>query len=415
MTEELNPFKIAQKQLDMVAEKSGLDKDAHTLLREPLRTLIVSIPIRMDNGEVRTFTGFRVQHNDARGPCKGGIRFHPEETLDTVKALACWMTWKCSIVNIPYGGAKGGVICDTKSMSLSEIERLSRGYIRAIADFIGPWRDILAPDVYTTPQIMAWMMDEYEKIVRKQTPSVVTGKPLALGGAQGREDSTAQGVIYCIREAAKNLKIDLKDAKVAVQGYGNVGFFAASKMDELGSKVLAVSDSKGGVYSENGLNPEEVLSYKRKTGSVTGFPKAKKIKNEELLELKVDILIPAALENQITGENAARVRARIIGEAANGPTTIEADKILYDNGTFVIPDFLCNAGGVAGSYFEWVQNNYGYYWTYEEFYSRLEKIMTDAFHSMVNMQSKYDVNNRLAAYMVSVQRVVEAMKLRGWI
>ncbi|MFH0749048.1 MAG: Glu/Leu/Phe/Val dehydrogenase [Candidatus Bathyarchaeota archaeon] len=415
MSEELNPFKIAQKQLDMVAEKLGLEESAHLLLREPLRTLIVNMPVRMDNGDVKTFTGFRVQHNDARGPCKGGIRFHPEETLDTVKALSCWMTWKCSMVNIPFGGAKCGVICDVKKMSQGEIERLSRGYIRAIADFIGPWRDIPAPDVYTNPQVMAWIMDEYETIVRHQSPGVITGKPLALGGAKGREDSTAQGVIYCILEAANHLQINLKGAKVAVQGYGNAGYFAAAKMSELGSKILAVSDSKGGIYSEIGLNPADILSHKRKTGSVIDYPKAKKITNEDLLELNVDILIPAALENQITRKNAARVNAKILGEAANGPTTVDADKILYDNGVFVIPDFVCNAGGVAGSYFEWVQNNYGYYWSLEEFYSKLDKLMIDAFSSMVEMQEKNDVNMRIAAYMVAVKRVVQAMKLRGWI
>ena len=415
MNEELNPFKIAQKQLDIVAEQLDLDKAAHALLREPLRALIVNMPVRMDSGEVKTFMGFRVQHNDARGPCKGGIRFHPKETLDTVKALSCWMTWKCSMVNIPYGGAKGGVICDPKLMSQRELEALSRGYIREIADFIGPRRDIPAPDVYTNPQIMAWMMDEYEKIFRAHLPNVITGKPLALGGARGRSDSTAQGVIYCIREAAKHLKINLKGAKVAVQGYGNAGYYVALKLSELGCKIIAVSDSKGGILSETGLNANTVLSHKRKRGSVIGFLNASDISNEELLELDTDILVPAALENQITARNANRIKAKIIAETANGPTTVEADRVLYDKGLFVIPDFLCNAGGVAGSYFEWVQNNYGYYWTFEEFYSKLDKLMVDAFYNVVNTQSEYKVNLRVAAYIVSVQRVVEAMKLRGWI
>ncbi len=415
MSEELNPFKIAQEQLDIVADKLRLDRATHTLLREPMRTLTVSIPVRMDSGEVKVFTGFRVQHNDARGPCKGGIRFHPEETLDTVRALACWMTWKCAMVDIPYGGAKGGIICDPKSMSMRELESLSRGYIRAIADFIGPRRDIPAPDVYTNPQIMAWMMDEYENVVRGHTPGVITGKPLPLGGAIGREDSTAQGVIYCIREATKHLKINMKGATVAVQGYGNAGYFAASKMSELGATVVAVSDSKGGIYSEKGLSPSDALAYKKKNGSVLNLPKVKNITNEELLELKVDILIPAALENQITAKNASNIKAKIIAEAANGPTTVEADQVLYESGVFDIPDFLCNAGGVAGSYFEWVQNNYGFYWPAEEFYSKLDKLMTDAFYAALETHLENKVNMRVASYMVAVQRVAEAMKLRGWV
>lgn len=325
------------------------------------------------------------------------------------------MTWKCAVINIPYGGAKGGVICDPKSMSQGELERLSRGYMRAIADIVGPGIDIPAPDVYTNPQIMAWMMDEYEKIVREHAPGVITGKPLPLGGAIGREDSTAQGVIYCIREAAKHMKISLKGATVAVQGYGNAGYFAASKMSELGVKVVAVSDSKGGIYSERGLGPNDVLAHKKRSGSVVNFPKAKKITNEELLELKVDILIPAALENQITGKNASEIKAKILAEAANGPTTIEADEILYSSGVFDIPDFLCNAGGVAGSYFEWVQNNYGFYWPAEEFYTRLDRLMTDAFYDALETHLKNKVNMRVASYMVAVQRVAEAMKLRGWV
>lgn len=415
MDEELNSFKIAQEQLDIIAEKLNLDKAAHALLREPMRILIVSIPVRMDSSEVKVFTGFRVQHNNARGPYKGGIRFHPKETLDTVKALACWMTWKCAVVNIPYGGGKGGVICDPKAMSQKELERLSRGYIRAIADFIGPKRDIPAPDVYTNPQIMAWMLDEYEQIVREYTPGAITGKPTLLGGAEGRGDSTAQGVIYTIREAAKYMGISLKGATVAVQGYGNAGSFVALKMNELGAKVVAVSDSKGGIYSEKGLDPNVVLTHKMKNGSVVGFSGAKEITNEELLALNADVLIPAALENQITRKNAVEVKARILAEAANGPTTVEADKILYDKGVFVIPDFLCNAGGVVGSYFEWVQNNCSYYWSSEEFYSKLDKVMIDAFQKVLEVHLKSRVDMRMAAYMISIQRVVEAMKLRGWI
>ena len=415
MSEDLNPFRIAQRQLDITAEEMKLDKAIHVLLREPMRTLIVRLPVRMDDGEIKTFTGFRVQHNSARGPCKGGIRFHPDETLDTVKALSCWMTWKCAVINIPYGGAKGGIICDPKSMSQGEIERLSRSYMRAIVRFIGPQVDIPAPDVYTNPQIMAWMMDEYESIIGAHVPGVITGKPLPLGGAIGREDSTAEGTIFCIREAVKHENIDLKQATVAVQGYGNAGYFVASKMNNLGAKVVAVSDSKGGIYSVEGLNPEEVLSHKKKTGSVVGFSNTETITNEELLELEVDILCPAAIENQITGQNAANIKAKIVAEAANGPTTVDADRILYDNGVFVIPDFLCNAGGVAGSYFEWVQNNYGYYWSAEEFNTKLDTLMTDAFNQVLDIHLKNKVNMRVAAYMVSVQRVAEAMKLRGWV
>jgi glutamate dehydrogenase (NAD(P)+) len=415
MSEDLNPFRIAQRQLDITAEEMQLDKATHVLLREPMRTLIVRMPLRMDDGGVKTFTGFRVQHNSARGPCKGGIRFHPEETLDTVKALACWMTWKCAVVDIPYGGAKGGIICDTKSMSQGELERLSRSYMRAIARFIGPRVDIPAPDVYTNPQIMAWMMDEYESIIGAQMPGVITGKPLPLGGAIGREDSTAEGTIFCIREAVKHKNIALKQSTVSVQGYGNAGYFVASKMNSLGSKVIAVSDSKGGIYSAEGLNPEAVLAHKKKTGSVVGFSNTETITNEALLELEVDILSPAAIENQITGQNAANIKAKIVAEAANGPTTVDADRILYDNGIFVIPDFLCNAGGVSGSYFEWVQNNYGYYWSAEEFNAKLDTLMTNAFNTVLDMHLTKKVDMRVAAYMVSVQRVAEAMKLRGWV
>jgi glutamate dehydrogenase (NAD(P)+) len=380
-----------------------------------MRVLEVTIPVKMDDGSVKVFKGFRVQYNDARGPTKGGIRFHPQETLDTVKALAAWMTWKTSVVDIPYGGAKGGVICDPKSMSEAEIERLSRGYIRAIGRFIGPEKDIPAPDVYTTPQIMAWMMDEYSKIVGYNAPGVITGKPLEVGGSLGRGDATARGGMYCLREAAKKIKLDLSKATVAIQGFGNAGQFAHKLITEMfGSKVVAVSDSKGGIYSEKGLDFEKVLAHKEKTGSVVNFPGTKNITNEELLELKVDVLIPAALENQITAKNADKIKAKIVLELANGPTTPEADEILYKKGILDIPDFLANAGGVTVSYFEWVQNINGYYWTLDEVHQKLDQKMTKAFWDVMDAMEKYKVEPRTAAYIVAVKRVADAVKIRGW-
>ena len=412
----LNPFEISQRQLDKAAGKLNLDPQVHALLREPLRTLQVRIPVKMDDGTTKVFTGFRVQYNDARGPTKGGIRFHPEETIDTVKALAAWMTWKCAVVDIPYGGGKGGVICNPKEMSTGELERLARGYIRAIGRFIGPERDIPAPDVYTTPQIMAWMMDEYSKLVGYNAPGVITGKPIPLGGSLGRGDATARGAVYTILEAAKVIGLDLKNATVAIQGYGNAGYFAAKLMREIaGSKVVAVSDSRGGVYSPDGIDPEAAFEQKRSTGSVAGLAGSQPISNAELLELDVDVLIPAAIENVITEKNAENIKAKIIAEAANGPTTPEADEILYRNGKYLIPDFLCNAGGVTVSYFEWVQNIGGYYWSLEEVHERLRAKMTKAFHDVHEMAEQNKVDNRTAAYMVSVQRVAEAMRLRGWV
>ena len=415
MTEELNPFKIAQEQLDMAAKLLNLDSAVHSVLREPKRVLEVTFPVRMDNGQVKTFKGFRVQYNDARGPCKGGIRFHPQETLDTVKALAAWMTWKTACVGIPLGGGKGGVVCNPKEMSRGELERLSRAYIDAIGAIIGPELDIPAPDVYTDPQIMAWMMDEFAKIRGYNAPGVITGKPIPLGGSQGRGDATARGAVYTIREATKKLNIPLKDATVAVQGYGNAGSNAAILLEEMGARIIAVSDSKGGILSEKGLEPYAVLQHKQKTGTVVGFPGTKEITNESLLEEQCDILVPAALENVITGKNASRIKAKIVAEAANGPTTPEADEILFNNKVFDIPDFLCNAGGVTVSYFEWVQNVYGLYWPVEEIHDRLDKIMTKAFNDVYDMHVKQNVNMRMAAYMLSVQRVAEAMKLRGWV
>ena len=420
MTEELNPFKIAQEQLDEAAEVMGLDKQAHAILREPMRTLIVSIPVRMDSGETKVFTGFRVQYNDARGPVKGGIRFHPQESLDTVKALSAWMTWKTSLANIPYGGAKGGVICDTKSMSTREIEALSRGYIRAIGKFIGPEVDIPAPDVYTTPQIMAWMMDEYSNIVRHNAFGTITGKPLEIWGSEGRSDSTAMGGLFVMREAAKTLGIDLKNAKIAVQGFGNAGRFAFTLSKKLfGSNVVAISDSKGGIYDPDGLDLEKLDKAKEETGSVQNYEGGTKMTNEQLLESDVDILIPAALENQITGSNADNIKARMVLELANGPVTPEADRLLHERGILDLPDFLVNSGGVIGSYFEWVQNIGGYYWSADEVYQKLDKIITKSFIDVMAIKKEYDdrgkkVAPRTAAYIIAVDRVAKAMKVRGW-
>lgn len=411
----LNPFEIAQRQLDEAAKILGLDRGMHELLRWPMREFHVRIPVKMDDGSVRVFEGFRVQYNWARGPCKGGIRFHPEETFDTVRALAAWMTWKTAVMDLPLGGGKGGVVCNPKEMSEGELERLSRGYIRAIGHYIGPDIDVPAPDVYTNPQIMAWMMDEYERIVGRSAPGVITGKPLPLGGSAGRGDATARGGMYCIREACKVLGLNPQGATCAIQGYGNAGQFAHILGEELlGLKVVAVSDSKGGIYNPNGLNAKEVLAHKEKTGSVVGFPGAKAITNAELLELPVDILIPAALENQITADNAGRIKAKIVAELANGPTTPEADEILFKNGVYVIPDFLCNAGGVTVSYFEQVQNAMMYYWTAEEVHEKLDHKMTAAFHAVHKAAQEHKVHNRLGAYLVAVQRVAEAVRLRGW-
>ncbi len=417
MSEQLNPFQIAQKQLDKAAKKMGLDPRVHELLREPQRTLEITIPVRMDDGDTRIFKGFRVQYNDVRGPTKGGIRFHPDETLDTVKALAAWMTWKTAVADLPYGGGKGGVICNPKELSEDELERLSRAYIRALGDFIGPQKDIPAPDVYTNPQIMAWMMDEYSTLFGYNIPGSFTGKPVPLGGSLGRGDATARGAVYTIREAAKVLDMNLNGATVAIQGYGNVGYFAAALIEELmGSKVVGVSDSQGGVYSTNGLDTKEVKDHKNNTGSVVGYKGGEEISNQDLLELDVDILIPAAIENVITEENADRIKAKIVAEAANGPTTPGADEILFDKGIFVIPDFLCNAGGVTVSYFEWVQNIGGYYWKTEEVHKRLDTNMTKAFNEVYNtIQKSEAIDHRTAAYITAIKKISECIKLRGWV
>jgi len=412
----LNPFEIARRQLNDCADILKLSAGERAMILRPMRELKVSFPVRMDDGSVRVFEGFRVQFNDALGPTKGGLRFHPEETIDTVRALACWMTWKCSLVDLPLGGGKGGVICNPKELSLGELERVSRGYIRALGSFIGPDKDVPAPDVYTTPQVMAWMMDEYSKIMGKNQFGVITGKPLRLGGSPGRGDATARGGLYTLREAARKIGLDLGRATMAIQGFGNAGAFCAQLGESMfGTRIVAVSDSRGGTLCRDGIPAQKVCGHKEKTSSVIGCEGAEHISNEEIIELDVDILVLAALENVLTEENAGKVKAKVIVELANGPTTPEADEILYKKGVHVIPDFLCNAGGVTVSYFEMVQNFYMFYWSEEEIHKRLDQRMTKAYHEVFETSQRFKVNMRRSAYVVAVKRVVEAMKLRGWV
>jgi len=416
MKENLNPFAIAQAQLDEAAEVLQLDPDMHAFLREPMREFHFTIPVRMDDGTTRTFQGFRVQYNDARGPAKGGIRFHPDETIDTVRALAAWMTWKTAVSDIPLGGGKGGVICTPREMSQDELERLSRGYMRNIARYVGLTQDVPAPDVNTNPRIMAWMLDEYETINGKREPGVITGKPLELGGSAGRTPATAMGGLFTIREAAKLKGLNLVGATAAVQGYGNVGSYAhILGQKQFGLKVVAVSDEFGGIYNPSGLDSDVVLAHLHQTGKVKDCPDTENISNSELLELQVDILIPGAIENQLTSQNADNVKAKIVAELANGPTTPEADNILNDKGIYIIPDFLCNAGGVIVSYFEMVQNGYQYYWDEAMVHERLDKKITTAFHAVNHMAESKNVDTRVAAYLVAVNRVAEAVRLRGWV
>ncbi len=416
MNENLNPFAIAQAQLDEAAAVLQLDPDMHAFLRQPMREFHFTIPVHMDDGSTQTFQGYRVQYNDARGPAKGGLRFHWEETIDTVRALAAWMTWKTAVMDIPLGGGKGGVTCNPRELSPNELERLSRGYIRAIARSIGLTQDVPAPDVYTTPQIMAWMMDEYEVLMGHHEPGVITGKPLELGGSLGREDATARGGVFTLREAAKARDVDLSGQSAAIQGYGNAGTFAHLLAEELlGMKVVAVSDSRGGILNWDGLPAKETVAYKARHGTLANFPDAEAITNEELLELDVLVAFPSALENVITSENADRIKARFVAELANGPTTPAADDILFDKGIYVIPDFLCNAGGVTVSYFEMVQNAYQYYWPEAMINERLDEAMTRAFHSVHNMAQAQRVDNRVAAYLVAIERVAQAVRLRGWV
>lgn len=416
MPAQSNPFQIAQQQLDQAAALLDLAPPLHAFLREPMQEVAFTLPVLMDDGTYEVFQGFRIQYNTARGPAKGGIRFHANETVDTVRALAAWMTWKTSLADIPLGGGKGGVVCDPRSLSASELERLSRAYMRKIAHFIGPEEDVPAPDVYTNPQIMAWMLDEYEVITGRHQPGVITGKPVHLFGSQGRADATARGGMYTVREAAQALGLNFDGAAVAIQGYGNAGQYAHKLGSELlGLKTLAISDSRSAIYNPHGIDYAAASEWKQRTGSLAGFKEADALSHAELLELPVTILFPSALEAVITAENAPRIQAKVIAELANGPTTPEADEILHDKGAFVIPDFLCNAGGVTVSYFEQVQNAYNFYWPLDEVHARLNAIMTKAFHEVHQMAQARKVHNRLAAYLVAVARVAEAVATRGWV
>jgi len=411
--EVLNPFEIAQKQFDTAADHLNLEAWLREVLRRPKRQLIVSIPTKMDDGSIKVFEGYRVQHNLARGPAKGGIRYHPSVTLDEVKALASWMTWKCATVNIPYGGGKGGVVCNPKKMSQHELEGMTRRYASEISVIIGPERDIPAPDVYTNAQTMAWIMDTYSMTVGSTQLGVVTGKPLQIGGSQGRGEATARGVQFVTREACREKKVALKGARVAVQGFGNAGSVAARLLSEDGASIIAVSDSGGGIYNPRGLDIKAVLAHKETTGSLSGYREAEPISNDKLLELECDVLVPAALENQITMENAPRIRAKIVAEAANGPTTPGADEILHKNGIFLIPDILANAGGVTVSYFEWVQSLQAFFWEENQVNHHLEKVMTRAFDEVLGIANKFNVGMRIAAYILAVGRVAEATRIRG--
>jgi glutamate dehydrogenase (NAD(P)+) len=410
--ENLNAYQIALEQFNRAAGKLNLEPDLAEILKHPKRQLIVSIPIRMDDGSLHVFEGYRVQHNVARGPAKGGIRYHPNVTLDEVKALAMWMTWKCATVNIPYGGAKGGIVCDSKNMSAGEKERLTRRYTHEILPIIGPEKDIPAPDVYTDAQTMAWIMDTYSTTLGYSSLGVVTGKPVELGGTKGRHEATGRGVMYTIEEACRLLKIPLKGARVAVEGFGNVGHIAAQMLFDKGACITAISDSRGGIFNSRGINPREALKYKA-DGSVAGMPGTTSISNRDLLELDCDILIPAALENQITAENAPRIRARIVAEGANGPVTPAADRVLFEKDVFLIPDVLCNAGGVTVSYFEWVQDLQGFFWDEARVNEQLERIIKNAFHEVNETAVREKTDRRTAAYMLAVKRVAEATKVRG--
>ncbi|MDG6909613.1 MAG: Glu/Leu/Phe/Val dehydrogenase [Nitrososphaerota archaeon] len=408
-----NPFENALEQLRIAAGYLKLDEGIHQMLSHPKRQLTVSLPVKMDGGEIHVYTGYRVQYNDARGPFKGGIRYHPGVTLDEVKALSAWMTWKTSVANIPYGGAKGGIICDPKHMSLGENERLTRRYAAAIAPIIGPYQDIPAPDVYTNSQTMAWILDTYNTLEGFMSPAVITGKPISLGGSLGRDKATGRGAVYTTVEAAKANKINLKGATFAVQGFGNAGSNYAEIIQTYGVKMMGASDSKGSIMSKTGMDANKLIAYKEKTGSVVGFPGSQPISDKELLQLDVDILCPAALENAILPDTAKGIKAKIIAECANGPTTPEADKILHANKVFMIPDILANSGGVIVSYLEWVQNLERNYWTEEEVNSMLEKKITSAFRDVHAASLKHDVDMRAGAMIVGVGRVAEAVKTLG--
>ncbi|CAN5617291.1 glutamate dehydrogenase [soil metagenome] len=409
-----NPYQMALKQLQETAKIINLDEGIHKILAKPKRILTVSLPVKMDDGRIEVFTGFRSQHNDARGPFKGGIRYHPQVTIEEVMALSMWMTWKCAIAGIPLGGGKGGIICNPKDMSISELERMTRRYAYAISDIIGPYTDIPAPDVYTGGQEMAWIMDTYSTLKgNRGEPAVITGKPLSIGGSLGRTEATGRGLSFTVREAAKRQNINMNEATVVVQGFGNAGQFAAQLVEEQGAKVIAVSDTQGAIINKNGFKANELIKFKLENKSIRGFPGATEINNDELLTTECTILIPAALENQITKDNASRIKTKIVAEAANGPTTPEADQIFYENNILVIPDVLANSGGVTVSYFEWLQNLRREYWSEAEVNERLDVIMTRAFAEVYDAHQKYNTNMRTASIALAVNRVAEAIKLRG--
>jgi len=409
----INPYHMAVQQFELAADKLNLSEDMREILRQPKRELVVNFPVRLDSGRIKTFTGYRVQHNVNRGPAKGGIRYGPDVTLDEVKALAMWMAWKTAVVGIPFGGAKGGVICDPKTMSPAELERMTRRYATEISIIIGPRSDIPAPDVNTNSQVMAWIMDTYSMHEGFSSPAVVTGKPLSIGGSEGRNDATATGVLFVTRQAARRIGMPLKGARVSLQGFGNAGSIAARLFHNEGCKIVAVSDTRGGIYNESGLEPSFVLRHKQEQGTVVGFPHAQTIGVHEVLEVPCDILIPAATEAVITEANAGRVLARIIAEAANGPTTPEADEILFKKNIVVIPDILANAGGVTVSYFEWVQDIQSFFWGVEEITRKLEVIMNRSFAAVAEKADQYSCNMRLAANMLAIARVAEATQIRG--
>jgi glutamate dehydrogenase (NAD(P)+) len=412
--EDPNPYAVAVGQVKQVGEALGLNDGMIEFLTKPKREFATNFPVRMDDGTVKMFTGYRVQHNSARGPCKGGIRYHPQVSLDEVRALAMWMTWKCATVGIPFGGSKGGVVCNPKAMSRGEVERLTRRFTAEISPIIGPHQDIPAPDVYTDAQVMAWIMDTYSDKVGIVTPAAVTGKPIPLGGSEGREEATSRGVMYCVREAMRARRMDPKASSVVIQGFGNVGGNAARLLrDELGMKVVAVSDSQGGIYDPSGLDIHKVAAHKKETGSVMNLPGTTNIGNQEVLELECTVLVPAALEGVITKANADRITAEIVAEGANGPTLPEADRILFERERMLIPDILANAGGVTVSYFEWVQNLQSYFWTAGEVNERLNRIMTTAFSRVHARSSEKKVDMRTGAYLLAVHEVVRAMDLRG--
>jgi glutamate dehydrogenase (NAD(P)+) len=412
-TAQRNPYDIALQNFDTAADALELPQDIRAMIKYPERVLEVSVPVRMDIGEIRRFEGWRVQHSTTRGPAKGGIRYHPSVTVNEVKALATWMTWKCAVVNIPFGGGKGGVTCNPKELSLGEIERLTRRYASAILPLIGPLQDIPAPDVYTNPQIMAWIMDTYSMNKGYTVPGVVTGKPISLGGSLGRNEATGRGVFYTLQSTCEHLRMALKGAKVVVQGFGNAGSVAAHLLDTAQTYVIAASDSRGCVYNKNGLDIPKLMLHKESTGSLVDFPASEAISPRQLLSLECDILIPAALENTVDGDNASSVKARIVAEAANGPLTPEADTILESKGIFVIPDILCNAGGVVVSYFEWVQDEQHLFWEAQDVYNRLERVMKSSYNEVLRLYLERRVSMRTAANMLGVGRVAEATKLRG--